>query len=281
MIIFAENNNIFDSLISRIIGIILVPMPFVINKLISESKNSKSYLPSVQDLTVFTFNELVENIEAVNNVIKQGQKNLSKEKINELLENLPKHNSFRYINKDSLTDEYFNMAYKTLDDSNVYIIISNTGSPASEIISLFTRKQYNHASLSFDRELKTIISYNGGEKIYPPGLNMEMVKYFNKKDDSSIIVYSLSILAEKKKEIIEKIKEINTEGSAYNLFGLVLKFSFKPNIMFCSQFVYKMLKSVGLNYFEKKDGQIKPTDLIELDYGRKLHYEYEIEFNEK
>jgi hypothetical protein len=94
--------------------------------------------------TVFTFNELVENIEAVNNVIKQGQKNLSKEKIDELLEDLPKHNSFRYINKGSLTDEYFDMAYKTLDDSNIY---------------------------------------NGGEKIYPPGLNMEMVKYFNNKTD--------------------------------------------------------------------------------------------------
>jgi hypothetical protein len=37
---------------------------------------------------------------------------------------------------------------------------------------------------------------------------MEMVKYFNKKHDSSIIVYSLPISFEKKKMIIEKIKEI-------------------------------------------------------------------------
>jgi hypothetical protein len=280
MVIFGEDNNIFNSLISRVIGLALVPVPIIINKLITENKDSKSYLPSVQDLTVFTFNELVENIAVVNNIIRQGQKNLSKENIDELMKDLPRHNSFRYINKDSLTDEYFNMAYRTLDDSNIYIIISNTGSPASEIISMFTKKQYNHASLSFDRELKTIISYNGGEKIYPPGLNMEMVKYFNKKEDSSIIVYSLPISKEKKKMLIEKIKTINTEGNAYNLFGLVLKLSFKPNIMFCSQFVYKMLKSVGLNYFEKKDGQIKPSDLIELDYDRRLHYEYKIEFNE-
>jgi hypothetical protein len=280
MVIFVKNNNTFDSLVSRIIGLVLVPMPVIISKLLSENKDSKSYLPSVQDLTVFTFNELIENIAVINNVIKQVQKNFSKENIDEIMKDLPRHNSFRYINKGSLTDEYFNMAYGTLDDLNIYIIISNTGSPASEIISLFTRKQYNHASLSFDRELKTIISYNGGEKIYPPGLNMEMVKYFNKREDSSIIVYSLPTSKEKKKIIIEKIKEINNEGNAYNLFGLVLKLSFKPNIMFCSQFVYKMLKSVGLNYFEKKDGQIKPSDLIELDYDRKLHYEYKIRFNE-
>ena len=44
--------------------------------------------------------------------------------------------------------------------------------------------------------------------------------------------------------------------------------------------MYKMLKEAGISYFEKKEGQIKPSDLIELDYYRKLKYEYEIKFNE-
>jgi hypothetical protein len=108
---------------------------------------------------------------------------------------------------------------------------------------------------------------------------MEMLKYFNKKKDSSIIVYSIQITPEKKREIIDKINEINNQGNAYNILGLVFKFSFKPNIMFCSQFVYKMLKIAEINYFEKKGWEIKPTDLIELDYYRKLKYEYEIKFN--
>jgi hypothetical protein len=277
-IIFAEGNDIFASVAGRITGLILVPIPFALKKLITENSEGKSYLPSVQDLSVFTFNELVENIGAVNKIIKQGRKNMSKKNIDALMKDLPRHNSFRYINKNSLADEYFDAAYKTLDDSNIYIVISNTGSPASEVISMFTGKQYNHASLSFDRELKTVISYNGGGNIYPPGLNMEMVKYFNRKHDSSIIVYSLPVSVEKKRTIIEKIRNINAEGNAYNLFGLVLKFSFKPNIMFCSQFVYKMLKDAEINYFEKEGGQIKPTDLIELDYDRKLNYEYKIKF---
>jgi hypothetical protein len=227
----------------------------------------------------FTFNELVENIESIKKIIEKGQKTFSKENMEKLLTDLPRHNSFRYINQGSLTEKYFELAYQTLNDLNIYIVVSNTGSPASEIISIFTRKQYNHVSLSFDKELKTIVSYNGGEKIYPPGLNMEIVKYFNKKQDSSIIVYSTPIFAEKKRKIIDQIKDINRQGNAYNLFGLIFKFSFKPNILFCSQFVYKMLKSVGINYIEKNDGQIKPTDLIELDYYRKLKYEYEIKFN--
>jgi hypothetical protein len=278
LVIFSENKSLFDSILKRIVGILFVFIPFIINRIFSENK--KFYLPSVQNMTALTFNEIVENIHKVKEIIEKGQANLSKENIEELLKDIPRHDSFRYINKGSLTKEYFDLAYQTLKDQNIYIVISNTGSPASEIISMFTKKQYNHASLSFDRELKTIISYNGGERVYPPGLNMEIITYFNKKKDSSIMVYRMPVTFEKKQKIIDKINEINKQGNAYNLLGLVFKFSFKPNIMFCSQFVYKMLKEVGINYFEKKEGQIKPADLIELDYYRKLKYDYEINFNE-
>jgi hypothetical protein len=277
MVIFAENISGITSILYRIIGLSLVPMPFIAGHLFSEIKNS-NFL-SVEDMKVFTFNEMAENIDFIRKVIEKGKRTLSKENIDEIKNDLPRHNSFRYVNKGSLTGEYFKMARDTLNDPNIYIIISNTGSSASEIISIFTGKQYNHVSLSFDRELKTIISYNGGEKIYPPGLNMETVRYFHKKKDASIIIYSLPINMEKKRTIIDEIRKINEQGNAYNLFGLVLRHSFKPNIMFCSQFVYKMLKMVGENYFEKEDGQVKPTDLIELDYEKKLKYEYKIKFN--
>ena len=278
LIAFSEGNNLFMSIIHRIIGMIIVLIPFTIDGMLHKDRGIRQ-LPSIEDIKVFTFNEIVENIETVKKIVEKGGKTLSKGNINALLSDLPRHNSFRYINKGSLTGEYFDLARQTLNDLNMYIIVSNTGSPASEIISIFTRKQYNHVSMSFDRDLKTIISYNGGEKIYPPGLNMETVKYFNKKDDSSIIVYSLPVPREKKELIIGKIREINEQGNAYNILGLVLKFSFKPNIMFCSQFVYKMLKIAGINYFNKKDDEIKPTDFIELDYDRKLKYEYKLKFN--
>jgi hypothetical protein len=276
---FSETNNIVTLIVHRIIGMAFVLMPFTIDGIIHRNEG-KFMLPSVEDIKVFTFNELIENIESVKRTIEKGQKTLSKENMEKLMTDLPRHNSFRYINQGSLTEKYFELAYQTLNDLNIYIVVSNTGSPAGEIISIFTRKQYNHVSLSFDKELRTIVSYNGGERIYPPGLNMEMIKYFNKKDDSSIIVYSLPITKEQKKIIIDKIKEINEQGNAYNILGLVLKFSFRPNIMFCSQFVYKMLKTAGINYFDKKEGQIKPTDFIELDYDRKLRYKYKIKFNE-
>jgi hypothetical protein len=33
-----------------------------------------------------------------------------------------------------------------------------------------------------------------------------------------------------------------------------------------------MLKVAGLNYFEKKPEEVKPTDFVELDYKRHLEY---------
>ncbi|MCK9170679.1 MAG: hypothetical protein M0P01_09715 [Treponema sp.] len=129
--------------------------------------------------------------------------------------------------------------------------------------------------------METIVSYNGGEKVNPPGLNYEMLKYFNKKPDSSVIVYKLQASVEQKQKMIDKIREINKEGSAYNLIGLVFKYSWKPNIMFCSQFVYAMLQYEGLAYFTKQAAYVKPTDLIELDYYRKLEFAYEIKLNKK
>ncbi len=83
-------------------------------------------------------------------------------------------------------------------------MISSTGTSSSELISVFTRKDYNHASLSFDRELKTILSYNGGGNVYPPGLNREQLEYFHRKEDASMLVYSLEATREKKSIVLDR-----------------------------------------------------------------------------
>jgi hypothetical protein len=281
LIIHGEDINSFVQTISRVFGVIFSVMPFFVEFRFEYKDFANVYLPSVQNIEVFSFSEVKEYAEDVLNSINKLNKKLSKDNVLEIMRDIPRHSSFRYINDGSLSEEYFHAAYETLNDPWIYIIISNTGSAASEIISIFTQKQYNHASLSFDRELKTIVSYNGGNKIYPPGMNQEMIEYFNKKEDASIIVYKLNVTSEKKKAMIDKIKEINAEGNAYNLLGLITKRTFKPNIMFCSQFVYKMLKYAELQYFEKKNENVSPIDLVELDYYRKLEYEYEIKLNNK
>ncbi len=276
-----------DSLIFtlfKLISTAIILVPLIIEKLFFVENNKTFFMPSVQEFAVVTYAQLVHEkdkiVEAANTAKKAGQA-FSKENLSKVLEIIPQHSSFRYLSNGNLTDEYFKAAYDSLNDEHIYIVLTDSGSPASELISVFTKRQFNHASLSFDSNLKTIVSYNGGQNVYLPGLNHEMVECFNEKADSSIMVYRMKVTKEQKQKMIKKIWEINREGSAYNLLGLVFKYSFKPNIMVCSQFVYQMLQHAGIAYFEKKSANVKPTDLIELDYRRRLEFVYEVRLNEQ
>lgn len=270
-------------LVKKLIAIIIIFVPFFVLYLNYLYRIQYKFSNSLKDASTISF-EMIKEIHkrsmTLKNKVMKNKNTLSIENLNEIIQDIPRHSYTKYLNKNSLTDEYFMECEKSLEDEHLYIIISSTGSPASELISIFTNKDYNHVSLSFDRELKTIISYNGGENVSPPGLNQEQLAFFNKKEDASIMVYKISARREKKQAVIDKIKEINETGSAYNLVGLVTKISIRPNIMFCSQFVYSILKFAGLEYFQSTSTKIKPTDLVENDYYRKLEFCYEIKFNE-
>jgi hypothetical protein len=60
------------------------------------------------------------------------------------------------------------------------------------------------------------------------------------------------------------------------MLGLVINQSYKPNIMYCSQFVYNMLETAEAVYFHSDAMTIKPTDFIEKDYHRKLEFVEEL-----
>ena len=49
-------------------------------------------------------------------------------------------------------------------------------------------------------------------------------------------------------------------------------------MMFCSQFVYRMLQIGEVAYFQKQPGEVRPTDFVELDYRRQLEFVQEIQF---
>jgi hypothetical protein len=265
----------------KMFAILLLLLPFFVEQLVVINKNTDFYLPSIEDISTITFEELrngQETIGAIFDRVAKAGKSFAPEKLKTIFKDLQNHSATQYVNNGTLTEKYMTRAYATLDDPHIYLAISNTGSAASEIISVFTQKLYNHASISFDYGLDTIISYNGGANVYPPGMNPEMLEFFHQKKDASVLIYSLETTTEQKKTIIDKIAAINKEGSAYNLIGLVTRRSFKPNIMFCSQFVYKMLEYAGLQYFNNKAGNVRPTDLIEMDYYKKLKFEYEMKF---
>jgi hypothetical protein len=195
-----------------------------------------------------------------------------------LLRDLPQHNSSRYITRFSLPEGYFAAARNTLADPHVYIVLSDTGSPASKVIGLFTAGPYNHVSLSFDSALETLVSYNGGNGTSRPGLNHERPEYFCQKPGASLMVYRLRIEPEQKRKLINRVAAINREGSSYNLLGLLTKKSKLPNIMFCSQFVYTLLRDSGAAYFDKESGKVKPMDFAVLARGDQPEFTGQIVF---
>jgi hypothetical protein len=263
----------------HLLGLLIVFIPFLVERCFIFHSIDKPAVPKEGNQSVLSYSLLLQDRDAIISDIERFKKAgdiLSKVRLDTIIQNLPRHSSFSYVNNGTLTDEYFQKAYSTLEDGYLYLIITKTKTAPSEVIGLFTNKQYNHVSISFDPELHTAISYNGGEKILPPGLNPELLERLTHNNGSAVMVYKLPAASNQKKIIIDEIQKINTEGSAYNLLGLVLKFSYRPNIMFCSQFVYTMLKLADLNYFENYAAYVKPSDFVELDYHRKLLFEYEI-----
>ena len=151
-----------------------------------------------------------------------------------------------------------------LGDGYIYLVLAQSKSPAGEVIGLFTHRDYNHISLALDADLDTLVSYNGGEGIAFPGLNRETVPGLARRAGASLLVSRLPATRHQKQIILRRLGKINQEGSAYNLLGLLFPVAW-PNQMFCSQFVYRMLRLAGLHYFRKDPFQVRPMDFVDLD----------------
>ncbi len=273
-----STGNYAYTLFKNLVGVGFMFVPILIEQVVTSKREI-----NFKDLKYFetlSFAGIKNHVSLITEIedLKKFKNALSYKNFSEIAQDIPRHSAIRYINKGSLSKEYFDVAFNNLIDPYVYIIISNTGSSASQVISLFTKTEFSHASIAFDKDLVTTISYNGGERVYPPGLNHEMLEFFKKKEDASILVYGLKVGHMNKYKMIEKVKQINEEGSAYNLLGLVIRVQVRQNIMFCSQFVYYLLKEAGCDYFSPiSTNSIKPTDFIELDYTRQLEFLYRLE----
>ncbi|OOB80224.1 MAG: hypothetical protein BEN19_06025 [Epulopiscium sp. Nuni2H_MBin003] len=278
--VFMMENELSRSII--LASYLLLGLSFYLNNLLTMNLEDFYIFSSVEKSNILSFDKIEDFnkfLAQKKQILHSSRQLLTREIIEEVIANVRRNSSFSYINQGSLNEEYFEKLQETLADEYVYIVISDTGTPISKVMALGTKKPYNHASIAFDKKLVTLVSYNGGEWINPPGLNAEMVEYLLKKDESSIYVYKLKVNREQKQKMIDKIAEINKKGSAYNMIGLVTKQSYKPNIMYCSQFVYKLLEHAGATYFKANPDDVRPTDLIELDYDRKLELDYKIVFD--
>lgn len=265
--------------LSRLLGAAFIFLPFLSERIFFHGRTAEMPVASEDNPLVLSYSQFLRDGKTISynlKKMKKAGKVISKGYLTDMITDIPRHSVYHYISRESLPEEYFAKATESLGDGYIYLVITRSLSPASEVIGVFTDKRYNHVSISFDSELETIVSYNGGENIAPPGLNPELVRQLVSKDGSSIMLYRLPATCEQKQKMLDTVRRINTEGSAYNVLGMMLKLPARPNIMFCSQFACTLLNAADLNYIDKDPIRVKPTDFIELDYYRRLEFITEI-----
>lgn len=176
-----------------------------------------------------------------------------------------------------------------VEDQSVFILLTNTGTLFTKVIQGYTRAPYNHASISFNRELSELYSF--GRKNPNNPLNGGFVKEdlktgtFSKYPNTTCVIYELQVserdIAKMKRVLQAFIRK--DKKYFYNILGVLgialkepIEFS---NSYFCSQFVAEILQRSGVRLWDKLPALVTPDDFrqsehLQLVYEGKLS-EYE------
>ncbi|WP_274364751.1 hypothetical protein [Paenibacillus thermotolerans] len=174
-------------------------------------------------------------------------------------------------------------------DRSVYILLTNTGTLFTKTIQSYTKAPYNHASISFNKELSELYSF--GRKNPSNPLNGGFVKEdiktgtFSKYPETTCVIYELKV-TEREVEKMKRVLHIfirSRQKYLYNILGVIgialkepVEFS---NSYFCSQFVAEILQRSGIKLWNKLPALVTPDDFrqsdrLQLIYEGKLS-EYE------
>ncbi|WP_042148336.1 hypothetical protein [Paucisalibacillus sp. EB02] len=172
-------------------------------------------------------------------------------------------------------------------EKKIYILLTDTGTAFTRLIKSYTKKPYNHASISFDADLKEVYSFGRKTPKNP------FIGGFVREDMQSALfrqadcaIYSLTVTEEDLQMMNRFIQLIaaNKDYYRYNLIGLLGVMVKKPikrkNAFFCSQFVASVLKESNAINFDKDVCLVQPNDLLgsadfELVYeGRLRDYQH-------
>lgn len=155
-----------------------------------------------------------------------------------------------------------------IKEKTIYILLTDTGTILTRMIKSYTKKPYNHSSISFDEELIEIYSFGRKTAKNP------FIGGFVREDINSVLfkqaycaIYSLTITNEEFQKMNQYIQEISSKKEYYRynfigLFGVLFKKPIKrKNAFFCSQFVASVLKESQAIGFERDPSLVVPSDL--------------------
>lgn len=154
-------------------------------------------------------------------------------------------------------------------EKKIYILLTDTGTLFTKLIKLYTKKPFNHASISFDQSLSNVYSFGRTSPSNPftgGFVKEDMDSCFFKQANCKI--YSCPVSTAQYQKMHSYIQKINEEKCLYRynllgLFALLLKKRVdRKYAFFCSQFVATVLQESECVDFSKPLSLITPNDLI-------------------
>lgn len=199
---------------------------------------------------------------------------------------------YKHRNNSKISTQFVNMnGVEVLDEADVtvmdkptlkpvYIILTEGKSLFSAAIKKVTDSAYSHASISFDLDLHDMYSYD---------IDIPKQSGFRKWDieeidkDKKIAIFAIFLKEEdynKLKENIEWFKD-HAKETAYsfrNIFSFI--FNIEPDKndmrMFCSQFVDRLLKLIGVDITGLKSNKVSPAEFKKISTtNNKIYTFYE------
>lgn len=162
-----------------------------------------------------------------------------------------------------------------MKNRTLYVVFSATPLKMGSMIRNVTHEKYNHVSISFDPNLRTLYSFARHYKNAPfyGGLVRETpARYKNNGKTADIFVCAIPITEKKCCEIKNRIKEMLKESSAchYNMFSaatsLISRRVFIKNCYTCVEFIVHILSRVCPEIFENGFYSVEDVRQILKDY---------------
>lgn len=165
-----------------------------------------------------------------------------------------------------------------MGNRKVYLLLTDTGTLFTRMIKLYTKECLNHASISFDSDLKEVYSFGRKRPRNP------FIGGFVKEDvrselfrNASCEIYVFTVTDKQYNNMLLLIKEIerNQQLYRYNLLGLFAiamnKRLHRKHAFFCSHFVATILQEGRLFETSKQLCMITPQDLKQAASHRLIY----------
>ena len=154
---------------------------------------------------------------------------------------------------------------------NIYIVLSKTQSKVGKFIRTFTKSEYNHASISLNKELTQMYSFARLSVANPlvGGMICENPNYLSLGTENEVVVkvFEIPVSDIQYSKIASFVHDRykDYDGYYYNLigfFGLFFKRQWKLyKTYICSEFVMEALQCGGLSYSTKANSLVTPKDI--------------------